>query len=177
MFVKGNHEDFVWLDDQPDPEVLPGLFYLRNGCRFELSDGARPVTVGGLGGCHGPSDYHRRSRDLQAYAKRHYTREGIDVLVAGGPVDVLLVQDAPAGVQFERHRRGAGWVSEAEGLDDLVRGMRPRVCFSHSFRNHRSSRNRRILVKNCRDFRRLATRPSPPGMVLGWRPRVPSPGR
>ena len=129
LFVKGNHEDFVWLDDQPDPEVLPNLFYLRNGRRFELSDGARAITVGGLGGCHGPSDYRRRSRDLQAYAKRHYTREDIDTLVAGGPVDVLLVHDAPAGVCFERHRRGAGFVSEAEGLDDLVRGVRPRVCF------------------------------------------------
>ncbi len=27
LFIKGNHEDFVWLDDQSDPEVLPGLFY------------------------------------------------------------------------------------------------------------------------------------------------------
>jgi hypothetical protein len=29
----------------------------------------------------------------------------------------------------EKHRRGAGWVSEAEGLDDMVRGVRPQVCF------------------------------------------------
>jgi len=29
LFIKGNHEDFVWLDDQSDAEVLPGLFYLR----------------------------------------------------------------------------------------------------------------------------------------------------
>lgn len=129
IFVKGNHEDFVWLDDQPDSEVLPGLSYLRNGERFELSDGDAPLTVAGLGGCHGPSNYHRRSRDLQGYAKRHYTREDIDRFIAGGPVDVLLVHDAPAGVQFETHRRGAGWISEAGGLDDLVRGVRPRVCF------------------------------------------------
>ncbi len=39
------------------------------------------------------------------------------------------MHDAPAGVTFERHRRGAGWVSEAEGLDDLVRGIHPRLCF------------------------------------------------
>jgi predicted phosphodiesterase len=129
VFVKGNHEDFVWLDDQPDSKVLPGLFYLRNGERFELPDGDAPLTVAGLGGCHGPSNYHRRSRDLQGYAKRHYTREDIDRLIDGGPADVLLVHDAPAGVQFETHRRGAGWVSEAEGLDDLVGGVRPRVCF------------------------------------------------
>ena len=129
LFIKGNHEDFVWLDKQPNHEVLPGLFYLANGRRFELSDGDALITVGGVGGCHGPSNYHRRSRDLQGYAKRHYTREDIDSLVAGGAVDVLLVHDAPAGVRFDRHRRGPGFISEAAGLDDLVRGVLPRVCF------------------------------------------------
>ncbi|PID37789.1 MAG: hypothetical protein CSB49_08570 [Proteobacteria bacterium] len=39
---------------------------------------------------------------------------------------------APTGVVFERHRRGAGWASESEGLDELVRGVRPQVClFGH----------------------------------------------
>jgi hypothetical protein len=48
VFIKGNHEDFVWLDAQPDPQVLPGLFYLRNGTRLDLSDGeaARKEGVG-----------------------------------------------------------------------------------------------------------------------------------
>ena len=31
VFIKGNHEDFAWLDTQPTAEVLPGLIYLRNG--------------------------------------------------------------------------------------------------------------------------------------------------
>jgi predicted phosphohydrolase len=132
IFIKGNHEDFVWLDAQTDPQVLPGLFYLRNGTRHDLTDGDRRLVIGGLGGCFGPSDYERPSRQLQRYAKRHYTRDEIDALVAAGPVDVLLVHDAPAGVRFERHRRGAGYVSEAAGLDDLLRGTRPRVClFGH----------------------------------------------
>jgi hypothetical protein len=25
LFIKGNHEDFVWLDEQPSSEVLPDL--------------------------------------------------------------------------------------------------------------------------------------------------------
>jgi predicted phosphohydrolase len=125
IFIKGNHEDFVWLDAQPDAEVLPNLIYLRNGSTFALGG----IAVGGVGGCHGPSNYGRRSRDLQGYAKRHYTREDIDRLITAGPVDVLLTHDAPAGVVFERHRRGLNWPSEAAGLDDLVRGVRPRVCF------------------------------------------------
>lgn len=134
LFIKGNHEDFVWLDEQPGPEVLPGLFYLQNGARFDIDDGdgTETLTVGGLGGCFGPSDYERRSRDLQGYRKRHYTRDEIDALIGGRRVDVLLVHDAPTGVVFERHRRGAGWASESEGLDDLVRGARPQVClFGH----------------------------------------------
>lgn len=46
LFIKGNHEDFVWLDDQPNPEVLPGLFYLRNGTRLDATiDGVRSVVL------------------------------------------------------------------------------------------------------------------------------------
>ncbi len=129
LFVKGNHEDFVWLDERTDSEILPGLFYVRNGTRFDIRDDAATYSVGVMGGCFGPSDYHRRSRDLRSYGKRHYTRDEIDALIAGGPVDVLLVHDAPAGVTFERHRRGAGWTSDTEGLDDLIRRVHPRICF------------------------------------------------
>jgi len=130
-----NHEDFVWLDAQNDPQILPELFYLRNGTRFDLTGGKRGFVVGGLGGCFGPSDYGRPSKQLQGYAKRHYTRDEIDALIALGRVDIMLVHDAPAGVRFERHRRGAGYISEAAGLDDLLRGTRPRVCF---FGHHHS---------------------------------------
>jgi len=135
VVIKGNHEDFVWLDAQSDPQVLPGLFYLRNGTRFDLTDGERSIMVGAVGGCFGPSDYGRPAKQLQSYAKRHYTRDEIDTLIESGRVDVLLVHDAPAGVCFERHRRGAGYVSEAAGLDELLRASRPRVCF---FGHHHS---------------------------------------
>jgi hypothetical protein len=48
--------------------------------------------------------------------------------VASG-CDLLLTHDALASVVFDRHRRGLNWASEAARLDDLVRGVRPRVCF------------------------------------------------
>jgi hypothetical protein len=38
LFIKGNHEDFVWLDSRPEREVLPGLSYLRNGCTVHISE-------------------------------------------------------------------------------------------------------------------------------------------
>lgn len=36
------------------------------------------------------------------------------------PLKLLLVHDAPAGVRFERHRQGAGHVSEARGPPKLA---------------------------------------------------------
>jgi predicted phosphodiesterase len=129
IFIKGNHEDFVWLDAQPTPEVLPGLFYLRNGRTMDLRDGREVIRVGGVGGCYGPADFVRRSTHLRGYAKRHYTHDEIEALCKVEIVDILLVHDAPAGVQFQRHRRRIGWVSEAAGLDQLVASVRPKVCF------------------------------------------------
>jgi len=130
LFIKGNHEDFVWLDARQDPEVLPGLTYLRNGCTIDIrGQAAGTIRVGGVGGCYGPSDYQRRSDRLQGYAQRHYTADEIERLAGAGDVDILLTHDAPAGVRFEGHRRGAGYVSEAAGLDLLLARVQPRVCF------------------------------------------------
>ena len=130
LFIKGNHEDFVWLDARQDTEVLPNLGYLRNGYTADIQDeGAGSIRVGGIGGCYGPSDYQCRSTRLQGYAKRHYTLDEIERLARSGGVDILLTHDAPAGVRFERHRRGTGYVSEAAGLDVLLTKVRPRVCF------------------------------------------------
>jgi Icc-related predicted phosphoesterase len=129
VFIKGNHEDFVWLDAQASDEVLPGIHYLRNGRVIDLGEGRDSVRVGGVGGCFGPSDYERRAKDLQGYAKRHYTKDDIDELSKHSGIDVLLVHDAPRGVRFDRHRHGSGYVSQAAGLDELIARAGPRVCF------------------------------------------------
>lgn len=130
VFIKGNHEDFEWLDARYDPEVLPGLVYLPNGRTLDLRDPTGDIIrVGGVGGCYGPSDYIRRSDTLRGYAKRHYTTDEIERLACTGGVDIVLTHDAPAGVRFERHRRSASHVSEAAGLDALLARARPRVCF------------------------------------------------
>jgi hypothetical protein len=132
LFIKGNHEDFVWLDAQPSSEVLPGLHYLRNGHVRALVAGDEVLRIGGVGGCFGPSNFERRSSTLQGYAKRHYTRDEIATLSARTDLDIVLTHDAPAGVRFERHHRGAGFVSEAAGLDELLAKPQPRACcFGH----------------------------------------------
>jgi hypothetical protein len=99
---------------QSNTEVLPGLTYLRNGCEIEL-EGSVGETIcgGGIGWCYGPSDYGRNSKTLQGYAKRHYTHDEVEQLAASRSVDVVLMHDTPAGVCFQRHRRGAGYVSQA----------------------------------------------------------------
>ncbi len=129
ILIKGNHEDFAWIDQQPMRELLPGLRYLPNGQVHELIDGNETLRVGGLGGCFGPSNFERPSATLQGSAKRHYTQDEIGALCGRMPIDILLTHDAPAGVRFDRHRRGIGYVSEARGLDELVSRTQPRVCF------------------------------------------------
>ena len=61
-----------------------------------VESGGQTIAVGGIGGCFGPSDFGRDAAALEGYAKRHYTRNKIDMLIAGGRLDVLLVHDAPA---------------------------------------------------------------------------------
>lgn len=154
LFIKGNHEDFVWLDEQHDPEVIPGLIYLRNGHTLDIRDQTgNTIRVGGVGGCYGPSDFQRRSDRLQGYAKRHYTADEIERLVRVGGVDIVLTHDAPAGVRFERHRRGAGYVSAAAGLDDLLARVRPRVCF---FGHHHARIDAEVSGVRCIGLNKLA---------------------
>ena len=108
VFIKGNHEDFEWLDAREDGQVLPGLAYLRNGCSVDLGDHrSGSIRVAGVGGCYGPSNYRRRSGELQGYAKRHYTLDEIERLENTNGVDIVLTHDAPAGVRFEQVEGGA----------------------------------------------------------------------
>lgn len=154
VFIKGNHEDFEWLESQTRTEVLPGLIYLRNGCRMELKGKSDcRVRVGGIGGCYGPSDYSRRSKQLQGYARRHYTHDEVDRLSSSGTLDLLLTHDAPAGIRFPHHRRGAGYSSEAAGLDHLLRRVTPLVCF---FGHHHARVDAQVAGVRCIGLNKIA---------------------
>jgi hypothetical protein len=124
-FIKGNHEDFEWIDSRTSPELLPGLTHIANGRSVDLPDGKGAIRVAGLGGCFGKKDYERRA--LKGYAKRHYTRWEIESLAVHRPIDVLLLHDAPKGVTIPKKR--GDYLSDAEGLDAAVVSVRPRVCF------------------------------------------------
>ena len=49
--------------------------------------------------------------------------------VFGKATDLFRRVDAPAGVCFHRHRRGAGYVSQTVGLDVVLVRARPHACF------------------------------------------------
>jgi len=136
VFLKGNHEDFEWLRERrlrDDLEALPGLLYLPNGTTTVLEAEDESLRVGGIGGCHGPSNYDRRSNDLRQRARRHFTRDEVERLCDHGPLDILLLHDAPDGVEFTwRHKDGSvrrRFSSGAEGLTRVVAATRPTVCF------------------------------------------------
>jgi predicted phosphohydrolase len=169
VFIKGNHEYFVWLDAQPSSEVLPGLHYLRNGHVRALVVGDEVLRIGGVGGCFGPSNFERRSSTLRGYAKRHYTRDEIATLSARTDLDIVLTRDAPAGVRFERHHRGAGFVSEAAGLDELLAKTQPRACF---FGHHHTRLDAEVAGVRC-----LGLNKGPyPGSLVAFEMRAGAPG-
>ena len=128
-----NHEDFAWIGGQKNREILPGLIYLPNGQSIKLdAEGEKGrLRVAGLGGCYGPSGYQRKSKDLQDYAKRHYTEDEIAQLPPQGATDILLLHDAPLGTELVQKRQSGErrYTSTAVGLAEAVTRVRPRVCF------------------------------------------------
>jgi len=156
VFIKGNHEDFQWLDAQPAAEVLPNLAYLPNGETIDLTvDGAESIRIGGIGGCYGPSDYERQSVQLRGYARRHFTHDEVERLAhqaRQGSIDIVLTHDAPAGVRYRRHR-GGEFVSEAAGLADLIARVQPRVCF---FGHHHTRVDSEVAGVRCIGLNKVA---------------------
>ena len=153
VFIKGNHEDSAWLDGQRNAgrrEILPGLTYLPNGHVIDIGHPRERIRVAGIGGCYGPSNYERRSRDLQGPARRHFTRDECERLSGLGGVDVLLLHDAPAGVEFTWTRKDGSvrrrYKSDAEGLAQAVTHTRPRVCF---FGHHQTRLDADIAGVRC----------------------------
>ena len=175
VFIKGKHEDFVWLDEQLKAgrrEILPGLTYLPSGDVIDIGESRERIRIGGIGGCHGPSNYERRSRDLQGLAKRHFTHDECERLSSHGGVDVLLLHDAPAGVEFTWRRKDGSvrrrYQSEAEGLAQAVARAHPRVCF---FGHHHTRLDAEIAGVRCIGLNKVAM----PGNLVAL--DVPARGR
>jgi hypothetical protein len=147
VFIKGNHEDFEWLNRAASPELLPGLTWLPNGHSLELSSPKGGVLrIGGIGGCYGASDYERTARRLQGYARRHYTHDEVARLASAPRLDILMTHDAPAGIRFEKRGGAHAHVSNAAGLDSLLSKTRPSLCL---FGHHHARVNADIAGVRC----------------------------
>jgi predicted phosphodiesterase len=127
IFIKGNHEDFDFLDALDDPEVLPDLLYLRSGLVTD-QDGLR---VAGVGGCYSEKDSDELLPRARQSSPSHYTLVETQRLLApgSGRIDVLLTHDAPAGIELGSH------VARGEGLRTVIERKRPEVAF---FGHHHS---------------------------------------
>ncbi len=124
VFIKGNHEDFEWLEAQNSREILPGLTWLRNGETIDLEAEGVRLRVGGIGGCYGPRDFETPSRKLVGKGRSHYTKDECERLRA---CDILLLHDAPLGIEIVQQQRR--YVSDADGLAEVVTRTRPGICF------------------------------------------------
>ncbi len=153
VFIKGNHEDFAWLEErrgQGQFEVVPGIRYLPNGEVFEIESDSERLRIGGIGGCHGPSNYEKHSKNLQGRERRHFTHDEIMRLCGRKQIDILLLHNAPAGVEFIWRRPDGSvrrrYASEAEGLAEAISRTRPIVCF---FGHHHTRLDAEVAGVRC----------------------------
>lgn len=127
-FIMGNHEDHVWLSTREHTDVLPRLRYLPNGSIRTIASVSDALTIGGIGGCYGPSSYMKRKASDDPPKLRHFTREEIDRLIAcDRGIDIMLFHDSPAGIVFNGMR--GRYVSPTLGLNDVLAALSPIVCF------------------------------------------------
>ncbi len=157
IFVPGNHEDFDFLLERGGGQILPGLYFLPWGKVTHFAANGESLTIGGIGGCFGSSDYDRKPRKprkvrrkrggrrarqrslaspehaLMGRRRRHYLALEEDALAAAAQrdrLDILLTHEPPAGHLVARRPDGTPgrvWNTGGTGLRELVRLTRPRI--------------------------------------------------
>ncbi len=88
--IKGNHEDFEYLDfvKKNGGVIAPNLRYVANGSVIELEG----IRFGMLGGNYSPRYFYEEEPKQQR--RRHFTMGETDALKVAG-FDVLLLHDGP----------------------------------------------------------------------------------
>ena len=102
-FIKGNHEDFEYLESLPQFDDMPTsvdayykIFYLGNGSVHNISVGHNQLKVASLGGV---SDNHQWGKSSLS---KHYTKSEYQQLCAyGQEVNLFLSHDVPYGTIYE----------------------------------------------------------------------------
>ncbi len=109
VFIRGNHEDFDYLGQFPEPEAVDPwnrLWYVPDGAVFELERGGRVIRIAGFGGIS-PRDevakQSKKSRHAVAHAGSHgapdprcFSLEDAALAFSGeAPIDILLTHAGP----------------------------------------------------------------------------------
>jgi len=136
IFIKGNHEDFDFLEPRGQSSnraILPELHHVSNGrpMWYTTPDKKKTIFVAGIGGCYSPKRYKQEIGTTSPSHYYQYEVKHLIILSAYIPVDVLLLHDAPGGIWMPTTggRQTSGYETTGPELADLVRRVRPRVCF------------------------------------------------
>lgn len=144
IFIDGNHDSHRELRDlevHSDglARVLPRIKYLARGGRTVVEN----LVVGGLGGAFSVDHPWRKPGvdwwpDIEEVAS-----QDVEMLVAGGPVDILLTHDVPAAVPMRSKwdDLDAETIARAQVSRDLLQqavdALKPAQVFSgHWHRRH-----------------------------------------
>jgi hypothetical protein len=149
-WVDGNHDNYtdlqhrgIWESDKPEP-MSNNVTYLPRACRWEW-DGVSFMSLGG-----GISiDKDRRVTGLSWWREESLSYGQIQRAIDGGPVDVMLTHDCPAGVrplekflQTETARFGVPYKTEfastmhRKALGEATAVAQPRLLV-HGHYHHR----------------------------------------
>lgn len=133
----GNHDNWDTLEELAVD--ADGLATLRSNIRI-LPRGGRTVleglTVGGLGGAFSV-DYQDRVEGKNWWRNEEPTPEEAAALVAGGPVDILITHDAPAGVPLQGDfQLGQELARKAEKTRTLLREVVDSMTVPQLFCGH-----------------------------------------
>lgn len=131
-FIKGNHEDFDFLETHENKEVAKNIIYLANQAIVRPDD---KIKIGVLGGNWSGKYYQREKKDIPGGRRRHFNFEDVDFF-RKHHVDILLMHDCPRGVMEEE-------VRGSPRLTELVEEMQPRYVFH----GHHNRYNRATIGK------------------------------
>lgn len=133
----GNHDNWETLAKLPVED--DGLATVRSNIRV-LPRGSRTkiegLAVGALGGAFSV-DYEHRTEGKDWWANEEPTAAEARALVAGGPIDILITHDAPAGVPLKGDfELRPDLVEKAEHTRLLLREVVNAIAVPHVFCGH-----------------------------------------
>ncbi|WP_067538844.1 metallophosphoesterase family protein [Nocardia crassostreae] len=150
-FVPGNHEDYNYLDRREQTygctaiALRPNIYYLPRGYRWTWS-GVRFLAMGGA---------HSVDRPWREPGKSWWARELItapeaELAVGGGPADVMLCHDVPAGVPIPAidgnpHGFPEAEIRAAHQHQELLRAIVDEVRPRHLYAGHYHTRHSAVL--------------------------------